>query len=751
MLSIDNGSIIKQHEIFMQALANNSRKALMQRDFFERIFPKLAKETEFAYPHVVGIPKSIDELIEGDFNPAYTITVKEPVKGIYTDNWFGNTIDGFYLHGCGFVNGDNRYLSEQKLDDADIHMVLAGATGQGKSVTLNSIILTLCSEYAPWELNLTMCDAKIVEFKTYATKFPMPHIRSVAATEDADYLISVLDDIYKEMITMNTIFTRKGSKNIKEFRKQFIKRNSEGKIVSYLAIPQNLIVIDEFQTMFKMAKKRSDEIAGIIDSIGRLGRNTGYHMMLASQELGTDLPKATLNNIKVRAAMGCFPAVSTMILGNDEAAKNYGIKGALIVNNDPTIKEGKKDNKESNKSYRVPFAPDNELAEIGQSIIRNGKMLGYQRTLSFYDEQKHLYKKNYKSFLKSFKHRTDRILLGEPAFVMSNNGVDKNKRSAANDNSEQVVKLVFEGKDIENICVHTISNNNFKRYFYMLKTNVELIKEYNLEKCGDPKIMNIVICGDPMYSTECDAEKIATPGLFFDNKSYDNNKGFAIAASLINRRKIMLEADKKCLKMEESNNNTDKMFDSLELPGYFDNSLNRSRCFYIWETLVNEQQFRQAFFGGNKSTIPQDKLKALLTNMFKMYEKYNLLDTYATYEDLPQVFVWILGLNKIQGLGRDTRSKNVEALKQLMLDASSVNIRYIVFTNTFDDMADLSKNGIRWFLCDTLNLQMINRIGASDYYPTQISGGLCVLYDKIVDGPKCRKFKKMFFDGEVIS
>lgn len=61
------------------------------------------------------------------------------------------------------------------------------------------------------------------------------------------------------------------------------------------------------------------------------------------------------------------------------------------------------------------------------------------------------------------------------------------------------------------------------------------------------------------------------------------------------------------------------------------------------------------------------------------------------------------------------------------------------------------KNGIRWFLCDNLNLQMINRIGASDYYPTQISGGLCVLYDKLAAGRKCRKFKKMFFDGEVIS
>ena len=240
MLTIDNMGAVRQHGLYMDSLKHSKVGALMQKNFFEEIFPALAQHTEFAYPYKVGIPKSLNAMLEGDFEPAYTITVTKPVQGIYTQNWFGDTIDGFYLHGCGYVNGDNRYLAKQKLDDADIHMILAGATGQGKSVTLNSIILTACSEYAPWELNLTMCDAKIVEFKTYATKFPMPHIRSIAATGDADYLISVLANLHNEMQVMNSVFTVAGVKNIKSFRKKFLKRNADGKIVYYLALPQTI-------------------------------------------------------------------------------------------------------------------------------------------------------------------------------------------------------------------------------------------------------------------------------------------------------------------------------------------------------------------------------------------------------------------------------------------------------------------------------------------------------------------------------
>lgn len=739
MFTVDNKSILEQHKLFMIALTKGTKSALMQKDFFEQIFPKLAKDTDFAYPYTVGIPKPIQALLKGDFEPAYTITVNEPIKGIYTDNWFGNSIDGVNLHGCGYVNGDNRYLSTQRLDDKDIHMILAGATGQGKSVTLNSIILTLCSEYAPWEVNLTMCDAKIVEFKTYATKFPMPHIRSIAATGDADYLISVLNTLNQEMITMNSVYTQgNGAKNIKDFRKQFIKRNDDGKIVYYLAIPQNIIIIDEFQTMFKMANKRTKEITDIIDSFARLGRNTGYHLLMASQEIGTDMPKGVLSNIKVRAAMGCFPNVSTMILGNDAAAANYGKKGALIINNDPA---GEK-NKDKNVNYRVPFAPDSELAEIGRSIIKNGESLGYKSHLSFYDELSYSYEKDYKSYLKTFKRGSDRFLLGEPSFMMTED--------------EQIVKLEFNGTDIENICVYSGININLRRYYMMLRTNIELIQEFNQVKYGKPNIQNVVICGDNMFDIECNAKALATPNLYFDSKSYEGNVGFAVAKSMISQRKLMLAVDKNCMEHQKSSEISNEIFDSLNLGEEFDTPLNRSRCYYIRGLLMTEEPFRKEFsLGGRGVTgaskeVPIEKLKQILKNLFAKYKGYNLVNKPVTYKDFPKMFVWVLGLNKIQGLGRDTKSKYVDELKQYLIDGSAVSVRFIFFTTTVEDMADIVK-ACRWFICESLTTLQIAKIKAGDFYPTQVGGGLGVLFDVNAEkeSEKCRKFKKVILDGEI--
>lgn len=741
MFAIDNKDILKQHSLFMQELAKGTKSALMQKDFFMQIFPKLSKKTEFAYPYTVGIPKSIQHLLEKDFEPEYTITVNEPIKGIYTDNWFANSTKGVYLHGCGYVNGDNRYLAQQKLDDKDIHMVLAGATGQGKSVTLNSIILTLCSEYAPWDVNLTMCDAKVVEFKTYATKFPMPHIRSIAATGDADYLISVLAELSEEMTKMNSVYTQAGVKNIEDFRKRFTKRNAEGKIIYYLAMPQNIIVIDEFQTMFKMAQKRTKEIVDIIDSFARLGRNTGYHLLMASQELGTDMPKGVLSNIKVRAAMGCFPNVSTMILGNDGAAANYGKKGALIINNDPAGADG--NNKDKNVNYRVPFAPDSELAEIGQSIIKNGKELGFKSHLSFYDELSYIYEKDYKKYLKSFRRDPNRFLLGEPSFMMPDN--------------EQIVKLNFNGMDIENICVYSGININLRRYYFMLKTNVELIQEYNQVKFGKPNVQNVVICGDPMFDVECHAKDLATPNLYFDNKSYEGNLGFSVAKSMISQRKLMLEVDKKCLENQKTSEISNDLFDSLNLDKEFDTPLNRARCYYIRGLLMTDEAFRKEFSLGNTRNttgstngIPEDKLKTILNNLFAKYKGYNLINKPASYKDFPKMFVWVLGLNKIQGLGRDNKPKYVEELNKYLVDGSAVNVRYLIFTTTVEDMKGVVE-GCGWFICEGLTSLQISKIKASDFYPTQIGGGLGVLFYPVgqTSAEKCRKFKKVILNGEI--
>ena len=74
----------------------------------------------------------------------------------------------------------------------------------GKSVALNDIITYMCKAYAPWELTLTLADAKVIEFKSYASGGIIPHIESIAATQDTDYIISILEHKQKEMMKVNS-------------------------------------------------------------------------------------------------------------------------------------------------------------------------------------------------------------------------------------------------------------------------------------------------------------------------------------------------------------------------------------------------------------------------------------------------------------------------------------------------------------------------------------------------------------------
>ena len=241
MIRLSNEDIKHNHEKYLQAYKSASA-SFLESAYIKKTFPLLESESNRTYPYQVKLPKSLPELLHGDFEPSKIITVNEPFQGLYSNIWFGDASSRCTLR-CGYVDGNSSKLCQQTIGAEDIHMVLGGATGQGKSVTLNSIIFGFCMEFAPWEVDLTLCDAKIVEFKSYALQHPLPHIRRIAATEDADYIISVLDTLRAEMQLWNSIFPIAGVKKIDDFRKK-----------TGLCILQHIIVIDEFQYLGKANK-----------------------------------------------------------------------------------------------------------------------------------------------------------------------------------------------------------------------------------------------------------------------------------------------------------------------------------------------------------------------------------------------------------------------------------------------------------------------------------------------------------------
>ena len=80
-------------------------------------------------------------------------------------------------------------------------------------------------------------------------------------------------------------------------------------------------------------------------------------------------------------------------------------------------------------------------------------------------------------------------------------------------------------------------------------------------------------------------------------------------------------------------------------------------------------------------------------------------------------------------------------LKNLLMDCTAVNLRFLVFTTTMQDMSDLLA-GMRWFICEELSTQSISRIKAAEDYPDQVGGGLAVLFEPTLAENKCCKFKK---------
>lgn len=711
MINVDDNDIKANHNLFLKAYKDAVNVPLTQEGFMRKSFPRLAEKAGRVYPYEVRIPKSLSEMLAGDFEPERVIEVTGPIQGPWSEVWFGDATDGVYLR-AGYVDGNSSLISDQRLDDSTVHMLLGGSTGQGKSVTLNSIIYGLCSEYAPWEVSLTLCDAKIVEFKAYALETPLPHIRSIAATGDSDYLVSVLQSLLEEMNMVQSVFALAGVQKIADFREK-----------TGLCFPQHIIIIDEFQAMFMNAKKRKNEISEILNKIIRLGRNAGYHLILASQELGSDITPEMIANIQVRAAMGCLTGtVSSKILGNEGAVAYVGKKGHMLYNINP-----ESHNKADNVHVRVPYMPKKMMHELAQGIIDLGKQFVMDTTLSFYDEAAQIKEKDYMGFIKGFRRTSSRFLLGEPSYVMKN--------------EEQVVSIDFTGDDIENMCVLTSSSANNKRYFKMLKSNLDLF---------DDSVQSLLICLDKVYE-ESGANELK--GLkFSDNKRDFNNNCLKLSFDLVTRRKLMLEVDNIVFTSSfDTSIVPDGFYDAFDKGSQYDTPTTWGRYRTAMGLIFNDVNYNTSYGVSGKGSPTQQEAWAQkeVVTIIKSYFAYGCSNSRISKANFQKIFVWILGIDKMFGLVRDPRAANKNRMKKALQDSTDVEIRYILFTSTTEELEDIINSAVRWVICDNVSTRELNRIKINEDYPEQVGAVLGVLYSRGDKSP-CRKFKKMTLEGELL-
>lgn len=175
------------------------------------------------------------------------------------------------------------------------HLLVAGATGQGKSVGLNAIITSLLYKKHPAEMKIVLVDPKKVEFSVYSSienhfLAKVPDDMAEPIITDVTKVVRTLNSLCKEMDTRYDLLKMAQARNIKEYNKKFIDRHLNPEH-GHRFMPYIVVVIDEFGDLIMTAGK---EVELPIARIAQLARAVGIHMIIATQRPTTNIITGTI-------------------------------------------------------------------------------------------------------------------------------------------------------------------------------------------------------------------------------------------------------------------------------------------------------------------------------------------------------------------------------------------------------------------------------------------------------------------------
>ena len=212
------------------------------------------------------------------------------------------------------------------------HLLVAGATGQGKSVGLNAIITSLLYKKHPAELKIVLVDPKKVEFSIYNPL--INHFLAKVPDEDADPIITdvtkvvrTLNSLCKLMDTRYDLLKEVGARNIKEYNKKFIDRKIPPR-GGHGFMPYIVVIIDEFGDLIMTAGK---EIELPIARIAQLARAVGIHMVIATQRPTTTIITGNIKaNFPARIAFKVSAGIDSKTILDRTGAQQLIGKGDML-------------------------------------------------------------------------------------------------------------------------------------------------------------------------------------------------------------------------------------------------------------------------------------------------------------------------------------------------------------------------------------------------------------------------------------
>lgn len=215
------------------------------------------------------------------------------------------------------LNGEMIYGDIDKMP----HGLVAGSTGSGKSVCLNTMLVSLLYHNSPDELRFIMIDPKMVEFSFYEN---IPHLAMPVITE-AKKAVTAFKWACEEMDRRYEVFRFNHVRDLKGFN--FAQMQNGGRIM-----PQIIIVVDELADLMSVA---GSEIEDYVLRLGAKARAAGIHVILATQRPSVDVVKGTMkNNIPTRIAFRVQSPQDSITILNHAGAETLLGNGDMLYSDD---------------------------------------------------------------------------------------------------------------------------------------------------------------------------------------------------------------------------------------------------------------------------------------------------------------------------------------------------------------------------------------------------------------------------------
>lgn len=250
------------------------------------------------------------------------------------------------------------------------HLLVAGATGSGKSVCINGMITSILMRAKPHEVKLMMIDPKMVELSVYNG---IPHLLAPVVT-DPKKASQALKKVVSEMERRYDLFSHTGVRNIEGYN-DFVTRENEASGGKQPFLPYIVVIVDELADLMMVA---SGDVEDSITRLAQMARAAGIHMIIATQRPSVDVITGVIKaNIPSRIAFGVSSATdSRTILDSGGAEKLLGRGDMLYLPMGAT------------KPTRVQgaFLSDDEVESVVQFVISQQKAQ-YQEEMIPKDEQ----------------------------------------------------------------------------------------------------------------------------------------------------------------------------------------------------------------------------------------------------------------------------------------------------------------------------------------------------------------------------